>query len=45
MEEYIIPPAGVAVMNVRDELAAQSPEQLRGPGKRRKIVTQGEKTT
>lgn len=30
VEEYIIPPARVAVMNVRDELAAQSPRKLFG---------------
>lgn len=31
VEEYIIHPARVAVMNVRDELAAQSPRKLHGP--------------
>lgn len=31
VEEYIIPPARVAVMNVWDELAAQSPGELRKP--------------
>lgn len=31
VEEYIIPPARVAVMNVQDELAAQSPRKLHRP--------------